>query len=529
MNTPWDELNRAIDGHVHLRGSLAYGPLAPGFNAWFDHLQPEAIVRCASPEDAAETIRFVTRLRLEHATRSGGHCFAGHSTRGVLIDVGELRAVSISGGTVRVGAGAPLGRLHEQLDSHGVTVVAGSCPEVGIAGFVLGGGLGILGRIHGVASDQLIAAQIVLADGRIIDCDDHQHPDLFWALRGAGVAGYWRGRRHRVRPLRVVRGRAETRSDCCSSRTRGCDERRGRRFLFDAPVIVKHNLSPLCMVSTDRVPLAYATAVAVVVTAAHERFDVAHLAVPFAPVGTLGAAVAIFTAFRINAANARWTEARAQWATIQNSCRVLTRQLVAATTNSVATGAAAPEAAASYRREMAGRMVAFSYSLAARLRGTNQLVVDRAWADDFGVPAHATNPANLQLQTIAVHVKDGVRDGLVGQFDPITLEPALGALNGAATACERLKHTPTPRQYDYFTRVAVAVFSTLLPFGLVGALAPTESWWAVPLTVVIAGVFIVLENWAEAYYGTNYPGWSASKRSTTWATCSMPTSRCPCK
>jgi putative membrane protein len=138
-------------------------------------------------------------------------------------------------------------------------------------------------------------------------------------------------------------------------------------------------------------------------------------------------------------------------------------------------------------------MVAFAYSLAARLRGTNQLVVDRAWADDFGVPAHATNPANLQLQTIAVRVKDGVREGLVGQFDPITLEPALGALNGAATACERLKHTPTPRQYDYFTRVAVAVFSTLLPFGLLGALAPTESWWAVPLTVVIAGVFIVLE------------------------------------
>jgi FAD/FMN-containing dehydrogenase len=191
MNPPWDALSGAIDGHVHLRGSLAYEPLAPGFNARFDHRQPEAIVRCASPEDVAETIRFVTRHRLEHATRSGGHCFAGHSsTRGVLIDVGDLQAVSISGGTVRVGAGAPLGRLYEQLDSHGVTVVAGSCPEVGIAGFVLGGGLGILGRIHGVASDQLIGAQIVLADSRIIDCDDPQHPDLFWALRGAGVAGY---------------------------------------------------------------------------------------------------------------------------------------------------------------------------------------------------------------------------------------------------------------------------------------------------------------------------------------------------
>jgi ion channel-forming bestrophin family protein len=90
-------------------------------------------------------------------------------------------------------------------------------------------------------------------------------------------------------------------------------------------------------------------------------------------------------------------------------------------------------------------------------------------------------------------VKDGVRSGLVGQFDPITLEPHLAALNTAASACERIKHTPTPRQYDYFTRLAVTAFSTQLPFGLLGALPASDAWWAVPLTGVIAGVFIVLE------------------------------------
>jgi putative membrane protein len=240
--------------------------------------------------------------------------------------------------------------------------------------------------------------------------------------------------------------------------------------------------------------LAYAAGVAVVVTAAHEVFDVAHLAVPFAPIGTLGAAVAIFTAFRINTANARWAEARVQWATIQNSCRVLVRQLTAATTNSVGTGAATPEAAASYRREIAERLIAFAYSLAARLRGTSEAeAAERSRPDDVEGLVDAVNPANLHLQSIAVRVKDGVRDGLVGQFDPISIETALGALNGAATACERIKHTPTPRQYDYFTRVAVAAFSTLLPFGLLGVLPSTDAWWAVPLTVVIAGVFIVLE------------------------------------
>ena len=215
---------------------------------------------------------------------------------------------------------------------------------------------------------------------------------------------------------------------------------------------------------------------------------------PFAPIGTLGAAVAIFAAFRINAANARWAEARMQWATIQNSSRVLIRQLMAATTNSVATGAATPEAATAYRREMAGRLIAFAYVLGALLRGTDMPVAAEPWlpADLQGL-AGAVDPANLVLQSVAVRVKDGVREEMVGQFDPITLEPALAALNTAATTCERIKHTPTPRQYDYFTRVAVAAFSTLLPFGLLGALPPTDAWWTVPLTAVIAGVFIVLE------------------------------------
>jgi hypothetical protein len=100
----------------------------------------------------------------------------------------------------------------------------------------------------------------------------------------------------------------------------------------------------------------------------------------------------------------------------------------------------------------------------------------RDWLEDIDGFGDTVNPANLQLQAIAVRVKYGVRDGLVGQFDPITLELALGALNGAATACERIKQTPTPRQYDYFTRLAVAAFSTLLPFGLLGALHSTDAW-----------------------------------------------------
>jgi FAD/FMN-containing dehydrogenase len=88
-----------------------------------------------------------------------------------------------------VGAGARLGDLYDALLEHGVTIPAGCGPEVGIAGLTLGGGLGILGRKRGLTCDSLVGAQVVLADGRTVDCDEQTREDLFWALRGGGAAG----------------------------------------------------------------------------------------------------------------------------------------------------------------------------------------------------------------------------------------------------------------------------------------------------------------------------------------------------
>jgi FAD/FMN-containing dehydrogenase len=135
----------------------------------------------------AEAIASARRLGVEVVARSGGHCFAGRSsTRGTLIDLSELRSVSVADGFATVQAGALLGEVYEQLDGQGLTIAAGACPSVGIAGLTLGGGLGILGRTYGLTSDQLVGAQVVLADGRVVDCDERREADLFWALRGAG-------------------------------------------------------------------------------------------------------------------------------------------------------------------------------------------------------------------------------------------------------------------------------------------------------------------------------------------------------
>jgi FAD/FMN-containing dehydrogenase len=176
---------------VALPGSSAYQASPPPFNARFRDVRPSAVVSCTSPEDVREAISFAGRHGLELATRAGGHSFAGHSsTRGMLVDVTPMRSATVADGVAAVGAGARLGEVYAALQAHDLTIPGGTCPPVGVAGLTLGGGLGILGRRYGVTSDHLVEAEIVLADGRILLCDDHHDEDLFWALRGAGAGNF---------------------------------------------------------------------------------------------------------------------------------------------------------------------------------------------------------------------------------------------------------------------------------------------------------------------------------------------------
>ena len=187
----WESLQGRIDGDVALPGSPAYQALPPPFNARFRDVRPAAVMSCASSQDVVEATSFARRHGLELETRAGGHSFAAHSsTRGVLLDVTPMRSVSVAGGVATVGAGARLGEVYEALQEHDLAIPGGTCPPVGVAGLTLGGGLGILGRKYGVTSDHLIGAEIVLADSRILRCDDHHEADLFWALRGAGAGNF---------------------------------------------------------------------------------------------------------------------------------------------------------------------------------------------------------------------------------------------------------------------------------------------------------------------------------------------------
>jgi FAD/FMN-containing dehydrogenase len=176
-----------VGGEVLVAGSAEYESARRSQIARFDGVRPRAVVRCRVAEDVAQALASAREEGLHVALRSGGHCFAGRSsTTGVVVDVSGLNEVTVADGTVTVGAGARLADVYDALAAHDRTIAAGCGPTVGITGLTLGGGLGILGRSHGLTCDQLLSAGAVLADGRIVDCDEHRHRDLFWALQGAG-------------------------------------------------------------------------------------------------------------------------------------------------------------------------------------------------------------------------------------------------------------------------------------------------------------------------------------------------------
>ncbi|MEV0720151.1 FAD-binding oxidoreductase, partial [Asanoa sp. NPDC050611] len=189
----WSALRNSIRGEVVLPADAGYEAVRRPAIARFHHLRPQAVVQCAADADVAVAISFARSVGLPFAVRGGGHSFEGtSSTEGMVVDLSRIGGVSFldangdGGRLVRVGAGARLGDIYDALAPAGVTIPAGCGPAVGIAGLTLGGGLGVLGRTHGLTSDALRAARVVLGDGRIVDCDDELEPELFWALRGGG-------------------------------------------------------------------------------------------------------------------------------------------------------------------------------------------------------------------------------------------------------------------------------------------------------------------------------------------------------
>ncbi len=181
------ELERRLPGRIVLPDDPNFARLARPQNLAYADRLPAAIARCRNAGDVAAAIDWCREFDVPLAPRGGGHSYAGYSTtRGLLIDLAGMNAASFDRktGVLRLSGGSVNAQLYAALEAEGVAITHGRCLTVGAAGFLLGGGIGFNMRGHGVGSDQLLATELVTADGRLRRADAGRHPDLFWACRG---------------------------------------------------------------------------------------------------------------------------------------------------------------------------------------------------------------------------------------------------------------------------------------------------------------------------------------------------------
>jgi FAD/FMN-containing dehydrogenase len=202
---PAERPNTHVRGQVITPDEPEYDAARTVFPGGVDR-RPVAIVRVADAADATRVVSLARETGLELAVRSGGHSAAGHgvSDGGIVLDLSYMRALEIDAErrTAWAETGLTAGAYTTAAGAHGLATGFGDAPSVGIGGLTLGGGVGLLVRKHGLTIDDLLAAEVVTADGEIVRADAESHPDLFWAIRGGGgnfgVATRFQFRLHEV-------------------------------------------------------------------------------------------------------------------------------------------------------------------------------------------------------------------------------------------------------------------------------------------------------------------------------------------
>lgn len=184
-----EELRSTFDGDVIAPGDPEYDAARTVFYGGIER-HPAVIIRPTDVEEVRHVISLASNTGLELAIRSGGHSVAGHSVTdgGIVLDLSNLRdlQIDVEGRTAWAEAGLTAAEFTTAAAAHGLATGFGDTGSVGIGGITLGGGVGYLVRKYGLTIDDLLAAEIVTADGEILHVDAETHPDLFWAIRGGG-------------------------------------------------------------------------------------------------------------------------------------------------------------------------------------------------------------------------------------------------------------------------------------------------------------------------------------------------------
>lgn len=184
-----EDFRKRLRGHLLLAGEEGYDSARLIWNRAFDR-KPALIARCAGAADVTEAVNFARERGLLTAVRGGGHSLSGQSVcdSGLIIDLSLMNGIRIDplAKSARVEPGVRLAAVDQEAQAFGMVVPLGTVSDTGAAGLTLGGGFGRLTRRHGLACDNLVAADVVTADGRFLKASLTQNPDLLWALRGGG-------------------------------------------------------------------------------------------------------------------------------------------------------------------------------------------------------------------------------------------------------------------------------------------------------------------------------------------------------
>src|SRR3712207_1765621 len=199
------QLRATLNGRVIGPDDPGYDEARAVFYGGIDRY-PAAIVRVKDASDVSRVVTLARETGLELAVKSGGHSGAGHSITdgGLLLDLAEMKnlEIDVSGRTAWAETGLTAGEYTAAVGAPGLATGFGDTGSVGIGGITLGGGVGFLVRKHGLTIDDLLAAEVVTADGELLHVDAETHPDLFWAIRGGGgnfgVATRFKFRLHEV-------------------------------------------------------------------------------------------------------------------------------------------------------------------------------------------------------------------------------------------------------------------------------------------------------------------------------------------
>jgi FAD/FMN-containing dehydrogenase len=201
------ELRESIRGDVITPADPRYDEARAVWNGMIDK-RPALIVRCSGVADVVAAVQFARSQDLELAVRGGGHSLPGFSTTdgGIVVDLSPMKGIRVDPDARRAIAqgGVTWGELDQETQAFGLAVTGGLISSTGIAGFALGGGVGWLMRKHGLTCDNLLAADVVTADGRLVRASEDENPELYWGLRGGGgnfgIVTSFEFRLHRVGP-----------------------------------------------------------------------------------------------------------------------------------------------------------------------------------------------------------------------------------------------------------------------------------------------------------------------------------------